>query len=178
MGIDIAPVPVTGLAENFSPIPLMPPPPLGSETVGGESRKALASLLSEPSRRGAESRLDVGRIGSSTIACRPPATHQPSHRSPQEANAVLVSESSVGRAGLAEPPVICIAQEPAQPGRSVNALALKRFCTTLWAHAIPRCDDRCCGYGAALMCEAGPAVKTRPLCTDRNYVQKRSAPAL
>ena len=34
MGTDVEPVPVTGLAANFSPIPLMAPPPLGSEIVG------------------------------------------------------------------------------------------------------------------------------------------------
>jgi hypothetical protein len=34
MGTDIEPVPVTGLLENFSPMPRMAPPPLGSEIVG------------------------------------------------------------------------------------------------------------------------------------------------
>jgi hypothetical protein len=31
------PVPVTGLAANSSPIPLMAPPPLGREMAGGEA---------------------------------------------------------------------------------------------------------------------------------------------
>jgi hypothetical protein len=35
MGTDIDPVPVTGFAPNFSPIPRMAPPPFGSEMVGG-----------------------------------------------------------------------------------------------------------------------------------------------
>ena len=35
MGTVIEPVPVTGLAANFSPIPRMAPPPLGNEIVGG-----------------------------------------------------------------------------------------------------------------------------------------------
>ena len=35
-GIESEPVPVTGFAANFSPIALMAPPPLGSETAGGE----------------------------------------------------------------------------------------------------------------------------------------------
>src|SRR6266850_516853 len=34
IGIVVEPVPVTGLAANFSPIPRMAPPPLGSETTG------------------------------------------------------------------------------------------------------------------------------------------------
>ena len=33
-GTVMAPVPVTGLTPNFSPIPRMAPPPLGSEIVG------------------------------------------------------------------------------------------------------------------------------------------------
>lgn len=37
MGTDIEPVPVTGLAANFSPIPRMAPPPLGREMVGAET---------------------------------------------------------------------------------------------------------------------------------------------
>src|SRR5215217_5679688 len=36
MGTLSEPVPVTGLAENFSPIPLMAPPPLGSDMAGGD----------------------------------------------------------------------------------------------------------------------------------------------
>src|SRR6266516_3804521 len=34
IGTDIEPVPVTGLAANFSPMPLIAPPPLGSVIVG------------------------------------------------------------------------------------------------------------------------------------------------
>jgi hypothetical protein len=34
IGTDIEPVPVTGLAANFSPIPRIAPPPLGSEIEG------------------------------------------------------------------------------------------------------------------------------------------------
>jgi len=41
IGTDIDPVPVTGFALNFSPMPLMAPPPLGSETAGAWSRKSL-----------------------------------------------------------------------------------------------------------------------------------------
>src|SRR5215211_6345657 len=37
MGTLIEPVPVTGLAENFSPIPRMAPPPLGSDMEGGDN---------------------------------------------------------------------------------------------------------------------------------------------
>ena len=36
MGTDMEPVPVMGLAANFSPIPRMAPPPLGREIVGAE----------------------------------------------------------------------------------------------------------------------------------------------
>src|SRR5690349_11315714 len=35
IGTDIEPVPVTGFAANFSPIPRMAPPPLGSVIPGG-----------------------------------------------------------------------------------------------------------------------------------------------
>ena len=35
------PVPVTGFAENFSPMPRMAPPPLGSEIDGGVEAEAL-----------------------------------------------------------------------------------------------------------------------------------------
>jgi len=35
MGTDIEPVPVTGFAANFSPMPRMAPPPFGSEIAGG-----------------------------------------------------------------------------------------------------------------------------------------------
>src|SRR5258708_4495008 len=35
MGMVIEPVPVTGFAANFSPIPWMAPPPLGRDKVGG-----------------------------------------------------------------------------------------------------------------------------------------------
>ena len=34
MGTDIEPVPVTGLAANFSPMPRIAPPPLGREIEG------------------------------------------------------------------------------------------------------------------------------------------------
>src|SRR5882724_3415169 len=37
IGTVIAPVPVPGLAANFSPIPRMAPPPLGSEIVGADT---------------------------------------------------------------------------------------------------------------------------------------------
>src|SRR5258708_14995869 len=37
-GTDTVPVPVTGLAANFSPIPRIAPPPLGNEIVGGAAR--------------------------------------------------------------------------------------------------------------------------------------------
>src|SRR5215204_3511563 len=36
MGTLIEPVPVTGLAENFSPMPRMAPPPLGSDIAGDD----------------------------------------------------------------------------------------------------------------------------------------------
>src|SRR5215468_6553930 len=35
-GTDIEPVPVTGLAANFSPMPRMAPPPFGSEILGAD----------------------------------------------------------------------------------------------------------------------------------------------
>src|SRR5690348_11420087 len=35
MGTVIDPVPVTGLAANFSPMPRIAPPPFGSDTAGG-----------------------------------------------------------------------------------------------------------------------------------------------
>src|SRR5438094_4088381 len=38
IGTVIDPVPVTGLAANFSPIPRIAPPPLGNEIVGGAVR--------------------------------------------------------------------------------------------------------------------------------------------
>src|SRR4051812_36618242 len=40
MGIDIEPVPLTGLAANFSPMPRMAPPPLGKTIAGAEIGKA------------------------------------------------------------------------------------------------------------------------------------------
>src|SRR5689334_3906357 len=40
MGTDIEPVPVTGLAANFSPMPRMAPPPLGKTIAGAEVEKA------------------------------------------------------------------------------------------------------------------------------------------
>jgi hypothetical protein len=39
-------VPVTGLAANFSPMPRIAPPPLGSETAGAEYLELLSPLLS------------------------------------------------------------------------------------------------------------------------------------
>ena len=45
MGTVIEPVPVTGLAVNFSPMPRIAPPPLGSEMEGaakGEGPSPLA----------------------------------------------------------------------------------------------------------------------------------------
>src|SRR6476619_2456477 len=39
IGTDMEPVPVTGLAANFSPMPRTAPPPLGSAKVGAASRK-------------------------------------------------------------------------------------------------------------------------------------------
>ena len=38
MGTVIEPVPVTGLAANFSPMPRMAPPPLGRDMVGASAR--------------------------------------------------------------------------------------------------------------------------------------------
>src|SRR5258708_39151780 len=38
IGTDIEPVPVTGLAANFSPIPRIAPPPFGSEICGEFTR--------------------------------------------------------------------------------------------------------------------------------------------
>ena len=37
MGTVIEPVPVTGLAANFSPMPRIAPPPLGNEIAGGRT---------------------------------------------------------------------------------------------------------------------------------------------
>jgi len=37
IGTLIEPVPVTGLAANFSPIPRIAPPPFGREIAGGET---------------------------------------------------------------------------------------------------------------------------------------------
>ena len=48
MGTLKEPVPVTGLAENFSPIPLIAPPPFGSDIEGGvELPPSEASFLIE-----------------------------------------------------------------------------------------------------------------------------------
>jgi hypothetical protein len=44
-GTVMVPVPVTGLAANFSPIPRIEPPPFGRDIDGAETRKP--SLLSE-----------------------------------------------------------------------------------------------------------------------------------
>jgi hypothetical protein len=43
------PMPVTGLAANFSPMPRIAPPPLGRESVGGDSTFAACGAV-EPSR--------------------------------------------------------------------------------------------------------------------------------
>jgi hypothetical protein len=41
VGLDFdLPVPVTGLAANFSPMPWIAPPPLGNGTAGGENRSS------------------------------------------------------------------------------------------------------------------------------------------
>src|ERR1700752_3360507 len=37
IGTDMLPAPVAGLAPNFSPIPLIAPPPLGSDKLGSRS---------------------------------------------------------------------------------------------------------------------------------------------
>src|ERR1044071_3958951 len=42
MGTAIEPVPVTGLAANFSPMPRMAPPPLGKDIDGAENCESLA----------------------------------------------------------------------------------------------------------------------------------------
>src|SRR5262245_41606380 len=44
MGTDMEPVPVTGLAANFSPIPRIAPPPLGNEIAGGATPACLSEL--------------------------------------------------------------------------------------------------------------------------------------
>jgi hypothetical protein len=46
MGTLIEPVPVTGFAANFSPMPRMAPPPLGSSTVGAATMNDGLSLCS------------------------------------------------------------------------------------------------------------------------------------
>jgi hypothetical protein len=54
MGTVIEPVPVTGLAANFSPMPRIAPPPLGKEIDGAENCEPLAvkpPLLSVLSQR-------------------------------------------------------------------------------------------------------------------------------
>jgi hypothetical protein len=38
MGMLSEPVPVTGFAANYSPIPRMAPPPLGKDMAGGEEK--------------------------------------------------------------------------------------------------------------------------------------------
>jgi hypothetical protein len=43
IGTDTEAVPVTGLAANFSLMPRIAPPPLGSEAVGAETAKLLAA---------------------------------------------------------------------------------------------------------------------------------------
>ena|SRR5438876_879203 len=47
IGTVIEPVPVTGFAANFSPIPRIAPPPLGSEMVGGVNGVRSAAPFSE-----------------------------------------------------------------------------------------------------------------------------------
>jgi hypothetical protein len=42
MGTVIDPLPVAGLVPNFSPMPWIAPPPLGSEIVGAEIRRPLS----------------------------------------------------------------------------------------------------------------------------------------
>src|SRR5215218_7143695 len=51
MGTVMEPLPVTGLAENFSPMPRMAPPPLGSDIVGGDGRLSPATSLPAPTSR-------------------------------------------------------------------------------------------------------------------------------
>src|SRR5206468_1533511 len=47
IGTVIEPVPVTGLAANFSPIPRIAPPPLGREIDGAETWKLCFPLESD-----------------------------------------------------------------------------------------------------------------------------------
>jgi hypothetical protein len=47
MGTVIDPVPVTGLAANFSPIPLIAPPPLGRDIAGGAGAPAEVEVAEE-----------------------------------------------------------------------------------------------------------------------------------
>jgi hypothetical protein len=45
IGTFIEPVPVTGFAPNFSPIPRIAPPPLGNEIAGAEKPDCFSELL-------------------------------------------------------------------------------------------------------------------------------------
>lgn len=47
-GTDNEPVPVTGFAENFSPIPRIAPPPLGNEIAGGVAVELVDEPFAEP----------------------------------------------------------------------------------------------------------------------------------
>jgi hypothetical protein len=47
IGTVIEPVPVTGFAANFSPIPRIAPPPLGNETEGAATWKLCFPLDSD-----------------------------------------------------------------------------------------------------------------------------------
>src|SRR5215467_6882744 len=48
MGTLSDPVPVTGLVENFSPMPRIAPPPLGSESVGTRLFASAPSVAGRP----------------------------------------------------------------------------------------------------------------------------------
>jgi hypothetical protein len=51
-GIVNAPLPFTAFVVYFSPMPLIAPPPLGSETAGGENRGSRSSDLAFALRPG------------------------------------------------------------------------------------------------------------------------------
>jgi len=59
IGTDIEPVPLTGLAENFSPMPRIAPPPFGNETVGGVAVNLSAPGLEDSSALSAPDQLVV-----------------------------------------------------------------------------------------------------------------------
>lgn len=87
MGTDIEPVPVTGLAANFSPMPRMAPPPLGNWIVGVEAselegdgwpwsageRCASSDLIGRPRRRHRQG--SWSRSGSATLSGRCQVRH-------------------------------------------------------------------------------------------------------